>query len=49
MMRVQARLNRMTKRKVPELTFKQHIADYLIREHRYGVLEQSDTSDVMEK
>jgi len=35
----------MTKRKAPELTFQQHIADYLIREHSYGVLEQSDITD----
>ncbi len=36
----------MAKRKqAPELTFQQHIADYLIREHRYAVLEQSDITD----
>ena len=29
----------------PELTFQKHIADYLVREHRYGVLEQSDITD----
>ena len=33
------------KKKAPELTFQQHIADYLVREHRYGVLEQSDITD----
>ena len=33
------------KKKAPELTFQQHIADYLIRVHRYGVLEQSDITD----
>jgi len=33
------------KRKPPELTFQQHIADYLIREHGYAVLEQSDITD----
>ena len=33
------------KRKAPELTFQQHIADYLVREHKYGVLEQSDITD----
>jgi type I restriction enzyme R subunit len=33
------------KKKAPELTFQQHIADYLIREHGYGVLEQSDITD----
>jgi type I restriction enzyme R subunit len=27
------------KKKAPELTFQQHIADYLVREHRYGVLD----------
>jgi type I restriction enzyme R subunit len=29
----------------PELAFQQHIADYLVREHKYGVLEQSDITD----
>ena len=29
----------------PEITFQQHIADYLVREHKYGVLEQSDITD----
>jgi type I restriction enzyme R subunit len=33
------------KKKAPELTFQQHIADYLVREHKYGVLEQSDITD----
>jgi len=33
------------KKKAPELTFQQHIADYLVREHKYGVLEQSDIAD----
>lgn len=33
------------KKKAPELTFQQHIADYLVREHGYGVLEQSDITD----
>ena len=33
------------KKKAPELTFQQHIADYLVREHRYAVLEQSDITD----
>jgi type I restriction enzyme R subunit len=32
-------------KKAPELTFQQHIADYLVREHRYGVLAQSDITD----
>jgi len=36
----------MAKRdKSPELTFQQHIADYLIREHKYGKLEQTDITD----
>jgi len=33
------------RKKPPELTFQQHIADYLVREHKYGVLEQSDITD----
>ena len=33
------------RKKAPELTFQQHIADYLIREHKYGKLEQSDITD----
>ena len=33
------------KKKAPELTFQEHIADFLVREHRYGVLEQSDITD----
>jgi SWI2/SNF2 ATPase/Type I restriction modification DNA specificity domain/Type I restriction enzyme R protein N terminus (HSDR_N) len=33
------------KKKIPELTFQQHIADYLVHEHKYGVLEQSDITD----
>ena len=32
-------------KKAPELTFQQHIADFLVREHKYGVLEQTDISD----
>src|SRR5437660_7539331 len=32
-------------RKAPELTFQQHIADFLVREHKYGLLEQSDITD----
>src|SRR5437660_5229480 len=35
----------MPRRKVPELTCQQHIADFLVREHKYGVLEQSDITD----
>jgi type I restriction enzyme R subunit len=33
------------KKKALELTFQQHIADFLVREHGYGVLEQSDITD----
>jgi len=33
------------KKQPPELTFQQHIADYLIREHKFAVLEQSDITD----
>lgn len=32
-------------KKAPELTFQKHIADYLVREHKYGVLEKSDITD----
>ncbi len=32
-------------KKNPELIFQRHIADYLVREHKYGVLEQSDIID----
>jgi type I restriction enzyme, R subunit len=36
----------MAKRKrPPELAFQEHIADCFVREHRYGVLEQSDIMD----
>ncbi len=35
----------MPRKKQPELTFQQHIAAYLVREHKYGVLEQSDITD----
>ena len=36
----------MAKReKPPELTYQKHIADYLIREHKYGKLEQTDITD----
>ena len=35
----------MSRKKAPELTFQQHIADYLVREHKYGVLEQADITD----
>jgi type I restriction enzyme, R subunit len=29
----------------PELAFQKHIAEFLVREHKYGVLEQSDITD----
>ncbi len=32
-------------KKAPELSFQQHIADYLVRVHEYGVLEQSEITD----
>ncbi len=35
----------MARKKQPELTFQKHIADYLVREHKYGVLEQSEITD----
>jgi len=35
----------MPKRQPPELEFQQHIADFLVRGHKYGVLEQSDITD----
>jgi len=35
------------RKKAPELTFQQHIADYLVREHKYGMLEQSDITDTV--
>ena len=35
----------MPRKKQPELTFQQHIAAYLVREHQYGVLEQTDITD----
>ena len=34
------------KKKAPELTFQQHIADFLVREHGYGVHEQADITDI---
>jgi hypothetical protein len=33
------------RRKQPELTFQEHIADFLVRVHGYGVLEQTDITD----
>jgi type I restriction enzyme R subunit len=35
----------MAKKKALELTFQKHIADFLVREHKYGVLEQTDITD----
>ena len=35
----------MTRRKPPELTFQDHIAAFLVREHKYGVLEQTEITD----
>jgi len=35
----------MAKKKATELTFQQHIADFLVRVHGYGVLEQADITD----
>ena len=32
-------------KKPPELTFQKHIADFLVREHQYGVLEKADITD----
>ena len=33
------------RKKAPELTFQQHIANFLIRAHRYGVFDQTDITD----
>lgn len=33
------------KKKAPELTFQEHIRDYLVRKHQYGVLEQPEITD----
>ncbi len=35
----------MPRKKKPELTFQKHIAKFLVREHGYGVLEQSEITD----
>ncbi|MBU0714213.1 MAG: DEAD/DEAH box helicase family protein [Verrucomicrobia bacterium] len=35
----------MARKKQPELTFQEHIAEYLVRVHKYGVLEQTDIID----
>ena len=33
------------RKKPPELSFQKHIAAFLVREHKYGVLDQSDITD----
>jgi type I restriction enzyme R subunit len=35
----------MSVKRPPELTFQDHIAEFLVREHKYGVLEQTDITD----
>lgn len=35
----------MPAKRPPELTFQDHIAKFLVREHKYGVLEQTDITD----
>lgn len=35
----------MARKKAPELTFQEHIAAFLIREHQYGMLEQIEITD----
>lgn len=35
----------MARKKAPELTSQQHIADFFTRGHSYAVLEQSDIAD----
>ena len=35
----------MARKKPPELTFQQHIAHFLVREHGYGVIEQGEITD----
>ena len=37
----------MARKKAPELTFQKHIADFLVREHKYGVLEHTDITDTL--
>jgi len=34
------------RKKPPELTFQEHIAEFLVRVHGYGVLEQADITDI---
>ena len=38
----------MARKKAPEITFQDHIAAYLVREHRYGVLEQAEITDTVQ-
>jgi hypothetical protein len=33
------------RKQLPELTFQQHIADFLVREHGCGLLEQAEVTD----
>src|ERR1044071_7139830 len=35
----------MSVKRPPELTFQDHIAKFLVREHKYSVLEQTDITD----
>lgn len=35
----------MARRRAHELKFQEHIADFLVREHGYSVLEQTDITD----
>ena len=35
----------MPRKKAPELTFQHHIPDFLVRVHKYGVLEQTDIAE----
>lgn len=35
----------MARKKAPELTFQKHIGGFLVREHKYDVLEQTDITD----
>ena len=35
-------------RQPPQLTFQKHIADFLIREHKHGKLEQADIKDTVQ-
>lgn len=35
----------MARKKAPELNFQKHIANFLVREHKYGVLEQGEITD----